>query len=154
MISVIVTGSNDGKGLARLLTGLVPAAAEGLVKEVAVLGGDEASQAVAEDAGAELYGADGFGEAIGKARGDWLAGFPLGVNFAPAWMELLATHLARGVSEPARLTARPGGGFSLSAAPEGWLVPRRLAASAAVVEQDFERLARRSGRRLRILDRR
>jgi hypothetical protein len=150
MISVLINAGGDAKALARLLTALVPAAAEGLVREVAVLGGDEVSRAVADDAGADLYPAGAWRDAVEKARGPWLAGFPLGPNFAPDWMEQLAAHLAGDGTQAARLVAR-GGGLALSAAPEGWLAPKR-AASAVAVEQDLQRLARRGGGRLRILD--
>ena len=152
MISVLITANDDPNALTRLLTGLVPAAAEGLVKNVAVIGAIGVAEAVADDAGADLYAASAFGEAFAKAKGPWLAGFPLGVNFAPDWMELLIAHLAKDSAAPARLVCRPAG-LSFAAKPEGWLVPKRLAASAVVVEQDLQRLARRGGR-LRVLDRR
>ena len=149
MISVLVTVSDEPKALTRLLTALVPAAAEGLVREVAVIGAAGPALTIADDAGADLY--DAFAEAFERSKGPWIAGLPLGSNLAPDWMELLIAHLAKESQTPARLVARSGG-LSLSAAPEGWLVPKRLAASA-VVEQDLQRLARRGGR-LRILDRR
>jgi hypothetical protein len=157
LISVLITADDDPNALTRLLTGLVPAAAEGLVKSVAVIGAVQAAEAVADDAGADLYPAGAFGEAFAKAKGAWVAGIPLGVNFAPDWIELLIAHLARETAAPARLVCRPGG-FSFAAKPEGWLVPKRLAQTAAetsavVVEQDLQRLARRGGR-LRVLDRR
>lgn len=145
MISVIITASDDGEALARLLSALVPAAAEGLVREVAVVGASGAAAEVAEDAGADLY--DAFGPAFERARGPWVAGLPLAAALAPGWMADFADHLRRAPNEPARLVAR---GFSLRA-PEGWLAPKRLAPSAGVVEQDLQALARR-GRRLRVLD--
>jgi hypothetical protein len=150
LISVLVTASDEPKALTRLLTALVPAAAEGLVREVAVIGAAGPALSIADDAGADLY--DAFGAAFEKAKGPWVAGLPLGSNLAPDWMELLIPYLAREPQAPARLVARAGG-LSLSAGPEGWLVPKRLAASAVVVEQDLQRLARRGGR-LRLLDRR
>jgi hypothetical protein len=153
LISVLVTASDEPKALTRLLTALVPAAAEGLVREVAVIGAVGPALAIADDAGAGLY--DAFTSAWDAARGPWVAGVPIAAAFAPDWMERLEAHLATEPQTPARLVA---GGLSLSAGPGGWLVPKQLAASAlassaAVVEQDLQRLARR-GRRLRILDRR
>jgi hypothetical protein len=147
VISVILTAVDDAKPLARLLTALVPAAAEGLVREVAVVGASGAAAEVAEDCGASLYAA--FGEALAKARGPWIAAMPLSSVLAPDWIELLAEHLRRDPAQPARLTAR---GFSFSH-PEGWLVPKALAASVGALEQDLQRIARRGGRRLRVLDR-
>jgi hypothetical protein len=151
LISVLITANDDPNALTRLLTGLVPAAAEGLVKSVAVIGAIGAAEAVADDAGADLYAASAFAEAFARSKGPWVAGFPLGVNFAPDWMELLIAHLAKDAATPARLVCRPGG-LIFAAKPEGWLVPKRLA-SAVVVEQDLQRLARLGGR-LRVLDRR
>ena len=145
MISVIITASDDGEALARLLTALVPAAAEGLVREVAVVGASGAAAEVAADAGADLY--DAFRPAFERARGPWVAGLPLSAALASDWMAELADHMRRAPSQPARITSR---GFSLRA-PEGWLAPKRLAPSADVVEQDLQALARR-GRRLRVLD--
>jgi hypothetical protein len=146
LISLIVTASDDGQALARLLTSFVPAAAEGLVREVAVVGAAGAALAVAEDAGADVYNT--FGPAFERARGPWVASVHLAAVLAPDWMEIVAEHLRREPAEPARLVAR---GFTLRGR-EGWLAPKRLAPSAVVVEQDLQRLARR-GRTLRILDR-
>jgi hypothetical protein len=150
LISVLVTAADDPKALTRLLTALVPAAAEGLVREVAVIAAVGPERAIADDAGADLY--DAFGPAFERAKGPWVAGLPLGSNLAPDWMELVIAHLAKEPSAPARLATRSGR-LSLAAQPEGWLAPKPLAGSAAVVEQDLQRLARRGGR-LRILDRR
>ena len=147
MISVILTASDDAKALARLLTALVPAAAEGLVREVAVVGARGAAAEVAEDCGADLY--DGLGEALARARGPWIARAPLAAMLAPDWMELVAEHLRRDPPQAARLTAR---GFSWRA-PAGWLVPKAQTPSVGAAEQDLQRIAR-LGRRLRVLDRR
>jgi hypothetical protein len=148
VISVLITASDDPNALTRLLTALVPAAAEGLVREVAVIGADGPSHAIAEDAGAGLFAA--FAEAFERAKGPWIAGLTPGPGFGPDWMELVTGHLASEPQRPARLTARR---FGLAPCPAGWLVPKRLATSAVAVEQDLQRLARRGGR-LRILDRR
>jgi hypothetical protein len=153
MISLILVASDDARAMSRLLTALTPGAAERVIREVAVLGAAGASYEVADDAGADLYPADAFAEAFERAKGPWVAGLPLEVELAPHWIEALAAHLAREPAAPARLVAR---GFAqwLTGGKEGWLVPKRLATSAAAVrEQDLQRLARRSGRRLRILTR-
>jgi hypothetical protein len=144
---MIVSASDDGEALARLLAALVSAAAEGLVREVAVVGATGLAREVAEDAGADSY--DAFGQAFERARGPWVASVPLAAVLAPDWMEIVADHQRRRPDEPARLVQR---GFSLRGR-EGWLAPKRLAPSAGAVEQDLQRVARR-GRRLRVLDRR
>jgi hypothetical protein len=151
LISVLITATDDPTALTRLLTGLVPAAAEGLVREVSVVGAAGPAHAIADDSGAGLY--DDFADAFQRAKGPWVAGLPLGPNFAPGWMELVIAHLARDAQRPARLVVRAAG-ISLASGPEGWLVPKSLAGSTGVVEQDLQRLARRGGGRLRILDRR
>ncbi|HLY80508.1 MAG TPA: hypothetical protein VKQ70_14090 [Caulobacteraceae bacterium] len=147
MISVLVMASGEPSDLTRLLTALVPAAADGLVRDVAVIGASGPALAIADDAGAQLYAA--FGEALAQAKGPWVAGLPAGANFASDWMERLTAHLVKEPQTAARLVAR---GFSLPGGPEGWLAPKRLAGSP-VVEHDLQRLARR-GRRLRVLERR
>jgi len=151
LISVLITATDDPIALTRLLTALVPAAAEGLVREVAVIGAAGPAHAIADDAGAGLH--DDFADAFQHAKGPWIAGLPLGPNFAPGWMELVMAHLGKDTQRPARLVLRPAG-ISLAPGPEGWLVPKGLTGSAGVVEQDLQRLARRGGGRLRILDRR
>ena len=150
MISVIVSASEDTAALSALLSALVPAAADGLVREVKVLGAEGSAAEVADDAGASLYPLDGFVAAIAAARGPWLAGLPLEARLRPDWMATVAAHVALAPA-PARLVAA---GFGVARGPRGWLAPKALAPSASAVEEDFQRLARRSGRRLRVFERR
>jgi len=157
LISLILTAPDDAEALAQLLSALVPAAAEGLVREVAVLGANDICQAVAADAGADVYPADAFADAFDRAKGPWVCGLPLAARLAPDWIEVLAAHIAREPAAAARLVSRS---LWPMAWREGWLAPKAaavkaLAASAAArpCEQDLQRLARRSGRRLRILGR-
>jgi hypothetical protein len=117
------------------------------VREVAVVGAEGLAAEVAEDAGATRY--DSFAAALEAARGPWIAGLPLSAVFAPDWLELVAQHLRGDQAQPARLALR---GFSWGG-PEGWLLPKALAASVGALEQDLQRIARRRGRRLRILHR-
>jgi hypothetical protein len=149
MISIILTATPDADALARLLSALVPGATEGLVREVAVIGAVGSSRAVADEMGADLFEAGGFAEALGKARHDWVAGLPLSAALATDWIERLAVHVSVEPPAAARLVTRSAFGFG----PEGWLVSKRLVSSAALVEQDLQRLARRSGVRLRVLGR-
>ncbi len=150
MITAIIRASEDATALAALLGALVPAAAEGLVREVAVLGAAATSAEIADDAGAVLYAADAFADAVAAAKGVWLAGMPLGVRLAPDWMGVVSAHVAMG---PLAARLIGPGGLSFAPRPEGWLVPKAQAPSAGAVEQDLQRLARRSGRRLRVFDR-
>ena len=150
MISVILKDADAPAELATLLAALVPAAAEGLVRDVAVLGAIGPSAEIADDAGATLYAAEAFAEAVAGARGSWLAGLPLRGRLSPDWMGIVAAHVALAPTAALLLQSRR---LSLAPRPEGWLVPKALAPSAGAVEQDLQRLARRSGRRLRIFDR-
>jgi hypothetical protein len=152
MISILLAATDDPKALALLLAELVPAAAEGLVRDVAVLGGDAASLALADEAGASLYAADAFAEALVRSKGTWVAGLPLRERLAAGWMEVVCAHLDEAPARPARLT-RKGGMLGLARGPEGWLAPKSLIASTGAAEQDLQRLARRSGRRLHVLRR-
>jgi hypothetical protein len=157
LISLILTASSDADALARLLSALVPGAAEGLVREVAVLGAQGVCGDIADEAGADLYSADAFADALARARGPWLLGLPVTAVFEPQWIAALGFHLAREPARPARLVASGLGlpGFGLTGRPEGWLVPKSLAPSAAArpCEQDLQRLARWGGQRLRVLRR-
>jgi len=75
MISVVIDARGGAEALARLLAGLVPAAADGVVREVLVFGADARSRDVADDAGARIC-AD-FAGAATAAKGPWLALLPL-----------------------------------------------------------------------------
>ena len=151
MISVLITAAADPEPLARLLASLVPAAADGLVREVAVIGAAGPSLELADDAGARLFAAGAFAEAVAGARGPWIAGLPLAAVLTSDWMSLVSARLALGDAAAVRLVAR---GFSLGGGPRGWLAPKRLLPSAGVAEQDLHRLARRSGQRLAVFERR
>jgi hypothetical protein len=151
MISVVIQASEDAAALARLLTSLVPAAADGLVRDVVVLGAKGASLEIAEDAGAVSIPEGDGAQAIGRTKGAWIAHLPLGAAPVEGWMEIVAEHLALEPPSTAKLTSGKSL-FGLAGGPVGWLAPRRETLSAAAVEQDLERLARRlGGRRLRIL---
>jgi len=150
MISVIVEADDGAEALAAMLTRIVPGAAEGLVRDVVVIGAAGLAREVAEDAGAEVC-AD-FATALTVAKGPWLACLPPGGRLLPGWVAALGRHLREGEGSPARLCA--GRGLFGVRRPEGWLAPKPAAGSAVVVKKDFERIARRRGRRLRVLERR
>ena len=150
MLSVVITASDDARALSRLLTALVPGAAEHLVRDVVVRGASGASHEIADDAGATIVESPDFAEALARTRGDWIAGLPVTAGLRSGWIELVARHMGLSPAKPARLIA--GAGFLMGNGPEGWLAPRALALSAGAVEHDLQRLARR-GRALRILDR-
>jgi len=149
MISVVVRASDDAAALARLLTALVPAAAEGLVRDVLVLGAEGASYEIAEDAGAMTASDGSLGQVLTRCRGDWIAHLPLSAVLAEGWMNVLEDFL-RDAAAPARIIGKAG--LGLRRRPFGWLAPRRTVLSVAAVEKDLQGLARRlGGRPLRIL---
>ncbi|MET3667568.1 cell wall biosynthesis glycosyltransferase [Caulobacter sp. 1776] len=130
MISVVLVASEDLPGLAAQMAMLVPAAVDGLVKEVILVGsGEPGVEALAEDSGARLVTtSDDIGARLSAgaavARGDWI----LTLRSAPAlregWREPIEKHLAGGAGAPACLTA-PGGLLSkLSPRLHGVLVRR------------------------------
>lgn len=146
MISVIVPTRDSGEALAGLLASLVPAAVDGLVRDVVVAdaGSTDATAALCEDAGATLvYGT--IAAAVAVARGDWLLIAPPEMRFPPRWIETLADHVGR-EREPALL---------MPPLKPGWLASRkRLSAAALLVRAttfhgapgDLADLRRRFGR--------
>lgn len=114
MISVVIIASQDLSGLAAQMAMLVPAAVDGVVKEVILVAGDEAGvDALAEDSGAVLVRAKGdarnrLAAGVAVARGDWIMTLQAGPVLREGWREPVERHLAGGAGAPARLIA-PGG---------------------------------------------
>lgn len=103
MISVVIPTLNAARGLPAALTALVPAAVEGLVKEVIVVdgGSTDATLAIAEDAGARVLTAPASrgGQLLAgcaAARGDWLLCLHADTRLAADWETAAAHHMARG----------------------------------------------------------
>lgn len=127
MISVVLVASEDLPGLAAQMAMLVPAAVDGLVKEVLLVADSEAgAEALAEDSGARLVRASGDRLAAGAAaaRGDWILTLRSAPVLREGWREPVEKHLAGGAGAPAMLTV-PGGLLSkLSPRLHGVLVRR------------------------------
>ncbi len=131
MISVVLVASEDLPGLAAQMTMLVPAAVDGLVKEVILVasdepGGEPGVEALAEDSGARLVTTSGDRLAAGAAvaRGDWILTLRSAPGLREGWREPIEKHLAGGAGAPAVLTV-PGGLLSkLSPRLHGVLVRR------------------------------
>jgi hypothetical protein len=121
MISVVLVASEDMQGMAAQLAMLVPAAVDGLVKEVILAagdrpGGEPGAEALAEDSGARLVMAAGdFGARLAAgaavARGDWILTLRSAPVLREGWREPVEKHLAGGAGAPAVLAA-PGGMLS------------------------------------------
>lgn len=117
MISVVMVASEDLPGLAAQMAMLVPAAVDGLVKEVILVGEAEPGlEALAEDSGARLVSAVGdpgsrFSAGAAAAKGDWILTLRSEPVLREGWREPLERHLAGGAGAPAMLVA-PGGMLS------------------------------------------
>jgi glycosyltransferase involved in cell wall biosynthesis len=103
MISVVIPALNAQSTLPSVLTALVPAAVDGLVKELVLVdaGSTDATLAIAEDAGARVIaGPPGEAErlALGcaAAKGPWLLILRDDVKPGEGWEAVAAGHLARG----------------------------------------------------------
>ena len=130
MISVIIPADDSDEALAGLFAALVPAAVDGLVREVAVAASapSQATKLLCEEAGARLVNGT-IDHAAAEARGDWLLLVAPQMRFGPRWREAVAEHLA-GSSRPALI---------LPPARAGWLggLGRAKAAGVLVRRRDF-----------------
>ncbi|MFN3856395.1 MAG: glycosyltransferase [Caulobacter sp.] len=168
MISVVILTRNDAAALAQTLPPLVPAAVEGLVKELIVLddGSTDPTVEIAADAGATILER---GEAAGlwarvraAMRGDWMLLLEPGARLEADWMTAAAAHMATGIEAVGYFRAGEGPlrsvGMAMGGTPSaraGLLVSaRRLdRLSLRNIGGDHASLVRALGRRsLRRLD--
>lgn len=140
MISIVLVASQDLPGLAAQMAMLVPAAVDGFVKEVVLVGEAEPGlEALAEDSGARLVKAvDDAGTRLSAgaavAKADWILTLRSEPVLREGWREPLERHLAGGAGAPATLVA-PGGLLSkLSPRLHGVFV-RRLDWPASVGDE-------------------
>jgi hypothetical protein len=106
MISVVLVASEDLPGLAAQMALLVPAAVDGLVKEVILVAdGEPGVEALVEDSGARLVTTSGDRLAAGAAvaRGDWILTLRATPALREGWREPIEKHLAGGGGAPAVL---------------------------------------------------
>ena len=145
MISVVVPSAKSARDLAGLLPVLVPAAVDGLVREVIVADPDpdDATLALCEDAGADLV-AD-LAIAAGRARGDLILALPAGLRLRPGWEESVRRHLDQG-GGPALICAGPPTLVERLAGPRLAGVLIRAEAARNIDPKDIADLRRRLGR--------
>lgn len=160
MLSVIIETHNDEEGLARTLASLVPAAVEGVVREVIVCdhGSTDQCHFVADHAGCRFITNGGIVSGIRMAKSEWLIHLEPGARLRDGWIEAVVEHTA-GSTKAARFTrARNGAnGFFSGVFParkrplaNGLLITKRQAAALTQKAQNGESLARRlSAKRLR-----
>jgi hypothetical protein len=114
MISVILVASEDLSGLATQMAMLVPAAVDGLVKDVVLVADNEPGvEALAEDSGARLVRASGevkdrLAAGAGAALGDWILTLRADPVLREGWREPVERHLAGGAGAAGLLIARGG----------------------------------------------
>lgn len=131
MISVVLVASEDLPGLAAQMAMLVPAAVDGLVKEVVLVAdGEPGVEALAEDSGARLVRAKGeakdrLAAGAATARGDWILTLRAGPVLREGWREPVERRLAGGAGAPGLLIA-PGGWLGRLAPKSHGVLLRRL----------------------------
>ena len=103
MLSVVIPTQNSEAGLARTLAALVPAAAEGIIREVVVIdeGSGDGTAIVAEAAGCTFLPTSGsFGERVDRGlaairRAPWLMVLPPDVVLEGDWYREVAAFVER-----------------------------------------------------------
>ena len=112
MITVVLPTHNSAARLVQVLTVLVPAAVDGLVKDVvfADAGSTDATLAIAEDSGARVVQATGDAGArlatgCAAARGAWILALGEDLVLPEAWRVPVEAHLAGGGGKPAFIAA-------------------------------------------------
>ena len=91
MITAIIETENEEVSLAHALAALVPAATEGLIRDVIVIdhGSEDGTREVADAAGCTIIDAGGETDArraaVERARGDWLLFTPASHVLRPEW---------------------------------------------------------------------
>lgn len=142
MLSMLIPATNAAADLAALMRALVPAAVDGLVREVLIVGGGppELLAVLREETGAEL--SVSLHQAATEARSEQLLLLPASIRLKPGWLEALGAHVRGGGGE----VLMPGLGGFLNR-PFGVLTQRER----ALTHPDFKRLGRAlRGRTLRV----
>jgi glycosyltransferase involved in cell wall biosynthesis len=152
MISVVIATRNDARTLGQTLASLVPAAVDGLVREVilADAGSTDDTLAIADDAGARVVRCDGPVEArllegCKAARSEWLLILEASVSAPTGWEGAAGRHIERhrgrsaywgrsGLAPfvtPAKALLVPRPLFDKACGKPGWL--RRIGGKAAAL---------------------
>ena len=104
MITVVIETHDDEVGLAHALAALVPAATEGIVREVVIIdrGSRDGTLVVADAAGCTIIDArkvvgDSRHQAAEQARGDWLLFLSPLSTLAPGWQGEALAFIDRAV---------------------------------------------------------
>jgi hypothetical protein len=107
MISVVIVTAHDPAAVASLLEELVPAAVNGLVREVLVPSAEStpASRAIADDAGAVLV-EGAYDAAINAAKSSWVMVLEASRPRAADWLQKVARHVSLDAGGEWRIAGR------------------------------------------------
>jgi glycosyltransferase involved in cell wall biosynthesis len=150
MISIIIATHNHGAVLAETLDALVPAAIDGLVREVIIAdgGSTDATFAIADGYGADVITtsggmAPGLNAAREAARCQWVLVLPADVRLQPGFERTIASCIARGDGVAAILPIIETSRFAQAAS-----YLRRLWRPRSVTERDGLLIGRNAFARL------
>lgn len=151
MLSVLIETKNDEEGLARTLGSLIPAAVEGVVREVIVcdLGSTDGTHRVAEHAGCHFLANGGIASGIRQAKAEWLLLLEPGARLTEGWIDDVVEHTAK-VATAARFSRSPASPapflsrvFSRNnALAEGLVISKHQASALSHKAGDAEAIAR------------
>jgi len=149
MITAVIPTLNSARDLHGLLSTLVPAAADGLLRQVLVLdaGSTDATLEICEDAGADVLGGS-IAQAVRVARGDWVLVLPVDLRLRRGWDAAVTAHLERGGGAALLIDATEAerGIGRWFKRPKAGVLMRRNDAARAGEGADVEALVRRFGR--------
>jgi hypothetical protein len=135
MITVVIPVQRHSPPLVSLLSDLVPAAVDGLVKAVVLAGDDgEALRSLADDSGAVLASVSGdrgrqLAAGCAAVRSDWILTLDAETVLPDGWRALIEKHLAGGAGAPAWLSK--SGVFARLIGPPLGVLVRKLDYEAA-----------------------
>jgi len=151
MLSVLIETRNDEEALARTLASLIPAAVEGVVRDVLVCdrGSSDQTHRVAEHAGCHFIAEGGVAAGIKQAKGEWLLILEPGARLVEGWTEAVLDHVGKNMM-PARFSRSRDDRIPLfsrmfarpAALAEGLVIRKGQASSLAAKAPTAEAMAR------------
>ena len=147
MLTVIIPTFNAGAALQDLLPVLVPAAVDGLVREVIAAdeGSTDSTLMLCDDAGVEVV-TDGIASAMKRARQDWILLLPPEIKLTSDWAERVSRGIKQGRSAGLKGQVR-GASLMDRMAPGPWgLLIRKSELGNLAPGADLAGLRRQFGR--------
>ncbi|WP_304822993.1 hypothetical protein [Phenylobacterium sp.] len=144
---MIIPTFNSSAQLQDLLPVLVPAAVDGLVREVMAAdeGSTDPTLMICDDAGVEVV-TDGIASAMKRARQDWILLLPPDIRLTHDWADRVARGVKQGRSAGLKGEAQ-GGSLMDRLKPGPWgLLIRKSELGNLPPDADFARLRRQFGR--------